>query len=353
MPLGNQTELPDNPSMSRILFIDSTYPKPYDFTTLSEQAMGGTESSVLRTAEILSKNGFQVAICQHVRESQMIQNNITFHSTKSCQSASFDHVVVLRKLPQLISYQKQFKNSRFYLWLHTYKNKEFVLKRLIKTPRPFHIIGNSLTHQKHLNQSLQGGWLGTLLNLCRAKKITVNHAYNPIPQFWSALKTTDKNLNQIMFISAPNKGLEQVLTYFQSLKLTSPGLKLLVANPGYRADLDEPIDGVEYLGALPQEELLKKVAESLCVFYPQTSFAETFGLIYAEANAVGTPVLAHDIGSAREILHPNNPLVDGHDIKAITEQVKKWQDKLPDVGYRNEFDETAIYQQWQDIMKLN
>lgn len=315
--------------------------------------MGGTESSILRTAEILQNQGHDVAICQHSRKENAVQNHITFHSQTSSQADTFDHVVVLRKLPQLIKYQKQFPTARFYLWLHTYKNREFALKRLIKTPKPFTVIGNSLTHQEHLDQCLHGGWLGRLLNLFRAKKIEVKHAYNPIPKFWADLQTHDKNMNQIMFISAPNKGLEQVLKYFQILKQSTPDLKLLVANPGYRDDLDEQIDGVELLGALPQKALLTKVAHSLCVFYPQTSFAETFGLIYAEANAVGTAVLAHDIGSAREILHPNNELVDGHDIEAITEQVKLWQQELPDVSYRTEFDEAAIYHQWQNNLGLD
>ena len=87
--------------MSRIWFIDSTYPESYDFETLSSRAMGGTESSILRTAEILQKQGHDVAICQHSRDFRVEQQQITFHSQNSCQSEAFDHVVVLRKLPQL------------------------------------------------------------------------------------------------------------------------------------------------------------------------------------------------------------------------------------------------------------
>ena len=343
----------DNSHMANILFVDSTYPKPYDFNTLKQQAIGGTESSVLRTAEILQKNGHEVAVCQYALEVSHLQNNITFHSQNSCTNESFDHVIVLRKLPQLINYQKLFPKAKFHLWLHTYKNREFALKRLMKTPSKFAFIGNSLSHQKHLKSCLESNWLGKLLSLFGCKKIPVSHAYNPIPNDWRKLQTNHKNNNQLIFISAPNKGLPQVLSYFKSIKKQLPALKLMVANPGYRKEDRETIDGVEYLGALPQRELLQKVAQSLCVFYPQTSFAETFGLIYAEANAVGTAVLAHDIGSAREILHPNNELVDGHDIEAITEQIKLWQQQLPDVSYRTEFDEAAIYQQWRDILSLN
>src|SRR5581483_2147599 len=38
------------------------------------------------------------------------------------------------------------------------------------------------------------------------------------------------------------------------------------------------------------------------VFYPKFVLPETFGLVFAEASAVGTPVLTHDCGAAAEVL---------------------------------------------------
>ncbi len=56
---------------------------------------------------------------------------------------------------------------------------------------------------------------------------------------------------------------------------------------------------------------MQHIRESLCVFYPQTQRCETFGLVYAESNAVGTPVLAHDFGAAREVLSSPDQLING------------------------------------------
>ena len=45
-----------------------------------------------------------------------------------------------------------------------------------------------------------------------------------------------------------------------------------------------------------------EVRSALCVFYPNFVLPETFGLVFAEASAVGTPVLTHDCGAASEVL---------------------------------------------------
>lgn len=338
--------------MSRILFIDTTYPKAYDFDTLLSQAMGGTESSILRTAAILAGCGHDVSIIQHSRQDSYTQCQVKFWRRDDGMAQTFDHVIVLRKWPQLKTYQKYFPKACFYLWLHTYKNWEFGLKRLLSLPAPVTLIGNSATHERHLTHCLHGGITGKLMSALGVKQIKTAFAYNPIPRFWTALKTNNKNRHQLMFISAPNKGLPQVLEQFKTIKAQMPEVQLLVANPGYRDDESTELDGVTWLGALPQKALLKKVAESLCVLYPQTSFAETFGLIYAEANAVGTPVLAHDIGSAKEILHPENGLVDADDIGVIIKQLRQWQKQYPAVDYRSEFDEGHIASQWQSIFGI-
>jgi len=335
-----------------VLLSDSSHPKSYDFDTLKQQAIGGTESSLLRIAAILAGHSHQITIYQQARQHQTQQNKVNFIGPQHIDSLeNIDVVVVLRKDKQLNTWQQRFPKARTFLWLHTYKKWEFIFKRLFKHNRQAMIIGNSKTHAKHLNQQLHRNLFGRLLTAIGVPKLLVAHGYNPVPKP-ELTQSVKRNPNKLIFLSAPNKGLEEVLKLFQKVKAAMPDMSLYIANPGYRDQTDIKQPGVHILGALPQAELWQHMAESLCVFYPQTTFAETFGLIYAEANALGTPVLAHDIGAAREILPPQNPLTDCHSTNLVIDCLQRWQEKLPAVQYRDTFANQAIYLQWSQLLAL-
>lgn len=335
--------------MTRILFADTTHPKPYDFTDLANQAMGGTESSLLRTAHILATHGHEVSVFQQARTEHTSEHGIGFLGPDMLDNLTApEHVVILRKFPQLFEFQQRFPKAQMHLWIHTYKNWEYVLKRGYRLKQPWQLITNSQTHAADCDRLLHRGFLGRLFNLFKPK-VPIHACHNPILE--PKPQNVARDLNKLLYLSAPNKGLDQVLTTFQRINRDLSDLRLCVANPGYRSEERQTIANVEYLGALPADQVRYHLASSLCVFYPQNSFAETFGLIYAEANALGTPVLAHDIGAAREILHPNNPLIDANNLTQITETLKHWQQRLPTLGYRQEFSQHAIYAQWSKALK--
>ncbi|KAA3640355.1 MAG: glycosyltransferase [Proteobacteria bacterium] len=335
----------------KVLLCDSSHPKSYDFDNLTQHAIGGTESSLLRIAAIFAHH-HQVTVYQQARQQAAQQNNVHFIGPQQCdQLEPVDAVVVLRKNQELKSWQQRFPQARIYLWLHTYKKWEFVFKRLQQHIRQTVLIGNSKTHAKHLNQKLHNNPFGRLLSSIGVPELTVGYGYNPVPKP-RLIKPVKRNPHKLIFLSAPNKGLAEVLDHFKKIYAEMPNMRLYIANPGYREQMAINQPGVEILGALPQNELWQHVAESLCVFYPQTSFAETFGLVYAEANALGTPVLAHDIGAAREILHPNNPLIDCHNSALVIKTLQQWQEKLPAVKYREIFTDQAVYQQWSELLGL-
>jgi glycosyltransferase involved in cell wall biosynthesis len=126
-----------------------------------------------------------------------------------------------------------------------------------------------------------------------------------------------------------------------------PELRLYVANPGYRPDLKREVRGVVNLGALPHGEVIRHVRQSLCVFYPNTVFPETFGLVFAEANAVGTPVLTHDLGAAREVLGSAIQIADASDYRAFTRRVLAWREgKRPRVKTSEAFRLRSVAAQW-------
>src|SRR6202011_4871309 len=107
---------------------------------------------------------------------------------------------------------------------------------------------------------------------------------------------------KLVFFSSPNKGLAFTLDAFRALRRRMPDLRLQVGNPGYKTRKLALVEGVEYLGPQPQDRIHKEVRSALCTFFPNFVIPETFGLVFAESKALGTPVLTHDCGAALEVI---------------------------------------------------
>lgn len=331
-----------------ILFVDNTYPEPYQVSTLVEKSIGGTESSIIRTAQILSTE-YKVYVAQKYRFEQCVENdNLKFIPKTDIKSITPNYVIVLRKYKVLKEMHKLYPQSTMFLWLHTYKNYEYVLKRPGLSHSNSQIICNSETHKIHTNKLLNLTIVAKLFSIF-TKKIKVNYCYNPIEK--PADFVVRKDLNKLLFFSSPNKGLDQVIKKFKIINQQLTELKLYIANPGYKnSDTEELDENIIYLGSLAKDEMMQHVRESLCIFYPQEIFAETFGLIYAEANANGTAVIADDIGSAKEILQNNNQPFDVSNINKVIDYIVNLQNEYPKIQYNEKFSSQNIFKQWQAIL---
>ena len=332
----------------QILILDNTYPKAYQLSTLKIQGIGGTESSVVKTALILSQQ-YKVYVAQKYRTETTLENENCYFIPKSkMYKLQPDIIVVLRKYPVLKKMHNIFPNARLFLWLHTYKKHEYAFKKRGLSKLKVTIICNSKTHRTHINKILNKNLITRIINPF-VSHINIMYCYNPIDN--PNARRIIRDNNKLLFLSSPNKGLDQVIKCFKRARQELPELKLYIANPGYKS-VDLAIDntGIEVLGSLPHKQMMQHVQESFCVFYPQNSFAETFGLIYAEANAYGTAVLAHDIGAAREILDANNKLIDVTDIKEVIKTLKKWQHSYPEIKYSDDFSDSNILRQWNRIL---
>jgi glycosyltransferase involved in cell wall biosynthesis len=273
--------------MSATLFFDPACQQPYDTRTLREQAMGGTEATVTRVADALD-----ALVAQHNRT----ENYGRYRAPE--KNPSVTSVVINRDSRALPQVRELYPNARVYLWLHDQLKPG----------------------------SKRAGWLASTASLLRELEVTVvcvsdsqrrdveaalrtmrdgdlrtHTIYNPIDDAL-APDGSPVDVNKLVFFSSPNKGLKFTLDAFRALRRRMPDLRLVVGNPGYKVRKSVLIDGVEYLGPQPQSRMLTEVRTALCTFFPNFVIPETFGLVFAESNAVGTPVLTHDCGAAVEVL---------------------------------------------------
>jgi glycosyltransferase involved in cell wall biosynthesis len=270
-----------------VVFIDWSNPRPYQLSSINGGGIGGTEASIIRIAEEI--------------DALVVQHNRTINEGRYRRFddiLSPTHVVTLRRACVAVESSRRYPKARHFLWMHdlaTPRNK--IGRELIANSSELSSIGTKIIcvskfHRDQVRKTLEGTQFA-------ASQIA--SIYNSVPKI-DIDRSKPRDPNKLIFFSAPYKGLGHAVRVFRVLRTRCPKLSLFVANPGYGPDHRMGFDGVVGLGALPHREVLQHVSTSLCAFLPNFSVPETFGLVLAESNSVGTPVLTHPLGAAPEIL---------------------------------------------------
>lgn len=335
-----------------ILFYDPLTPQPYDLKTLQQKGLGGTEATVLRVAKALGDH-HDISIAQQGRQPQhnLSHEGINYLALETAHRLSPDIVILLRNYRLLESIGSCYPQARKFLWLHNMPSTNLYAAQTLLLEHQFHLLAVSHFHQKAIEKRLQGKWFQQLLNpKKRAQKVPISVIYNPIDEHLNPDQTPWK-ADQLLFMSSPQKGLRETLQSFEKLCHHYPEYQLLIANPGYYHTHIHLPPQAKYLGSLPHPQLIQYLRESFCVFYPQHVRVETFGLVYAEANAVGTPVLAHDAGAAAEVLSDPEQLIQGNSFATILEKITRWRKQRPILKAQAQFRISKIKEEWLKLLQ--
>jgi len=274
--------------MSSLLFYDPLCQQPYDTRTLREQAMGGTEATLVRVADALD-----AWVIQHNRTEDWQRYR------RPQRLPGIACVIVNRDSRALPLVREYYPQARVYLWLHDRFRPGSRRARWLAATAP--LLREMAVTAVCVSDWQRGGVEATLRDIGAAAEVRALTIYNPVDDALTP-DATPVDENTLVFFSSPNKGLAFALDAFGELKRAMPQLRLLVGNPGYKAVDAAPRAGIEFLGALPQARMHAVVRGALCTFFPNFLIPETFGLVFAESHALGTPVLTHDCGAAPEIV---------------------------------------------------
>jgi glycosyltransferase involved in cell wall biosynthesis len=280
---------------SPILFYDPLCQQPYDTRTLRERAMGGTEATLVRVADALD-----AWVMQHNRTEDWQR----YRSPQTLPGIT--HIILMRAAGALCELRQQYPHASFYLWLHDRlrpggRRARALIADLRRAGSPaLTAICVSNWQRADVEATLRGARL--------AGAVRCLTLYNPIDETLRA-DNTAVDENKLVFFSSPNKGLAFSLDAFASLRRQLPRLRLVVGNPGYRSARQPELPGVEFLGPQPQARIHDEVRGALCTFFPNFVIPETFGLVFAESHALGTPVLTYACGAAPEIVQDPQQLI--------------------------------------------
>jgi len=346
-----------------ILFIDSKTSENYDFKYMESHSLGGTQSTVLRVARELAKE-HKIYISQINRTERYEEHGISYiHNSDSLNQQEFkpDIIIILRKYRLLKDYSQHYPEARLFVWVHNFQNHDVLGRRHWIAKTDAQVICVSQCHQAHINHILNGGlsWVFRLLTL-NFKKIPLSYVYNPIDSAFTKIEGS-YDANKLFFFSTPNKGLKEVLQHFKALLKVAPDYQLYIAGSTKEQLESRDLDGdllqsksVTILGKIPKEEIIAQLRSAFCVFYPQHVHPETFGLIYIEANCVGTPVLAHPFGSTNEVIGNSEQLVDSTNSQEVVDKMLSWQQHgRPEVNCQEKFQLLNVVQRWKETLRLN
>jgi len=332
--------------MYRISFIDGFCPRSYDARSLMTEPMGGTESTVTLLAESLNRFAdIEVEVVQHCRELPSVSaNGVLYRGTTNLRaeaSTQRSGVTVIINSPKLLKMWRRYnKNATLILWRHNFLgNRHRQIHHLLEEIDA-HMVCVSQHHLAHTHNYLQ---LST-------KAPRLHAIANPVQIY--VPNDVRRDSDKLLFCSSPHKGLDQCLSLFESVRRFIPSLRLAVCNPGYLPDALIRRSAVDVLGALTRPELHRHMSESLCVFYPQTQFSETFGLVAAESNLLGTPILAPaQTGALSEVVGTQEQLVDTIDLHTLVSLLQRWRSHgPPKFDEMPSFDPNHIAIQWKSFI---
>lgn len=122
------------------------------------------------------------------------------------------------------------------------------------------------------------------------------------------------------------KGVDTLLAAFkrtdQTIRIVGGGP---LANKAHEAAARRA--NIEYLGELPPEQVLLEMGRAKAVIVPSLWY-ETFGRVIIESLAVGTPIIASDIGAVAELIDPGvtGVLVPPGDVAALSKAIEELAD---------------------------
>ena len=331
-----------------IVFLDCTGSRQYDRKTLENSPLGGSEASVIRVAEALGgfrlPNGktLNVAVIKASDKSKGVQ--VRYFPPTIGQHAYFMHedeipnietkyAVYLRG----VQFLGVFPNAKNFVWCHDLADSRMIEWLPYLKEHDATLIAVSRWHKKNIQQVIDYD--------------KISYVYNPVQDdiYLPAYNTrTDINKNLMVWAASPHKGLDEALETFKKINSKFPSLRLLVYNPGYMKGDIIINPGVLYYGPTACKNVWHQMKNALCVFYP-TKFQETFGLIAAEANALGCPVLTYKEGALNEVIQDDRQTVESEEV--LLQQLEKWYTEGPPVIHgRDDFRLSKIAMKWLAVL---
>lgn len=317
-----------------IVFIDPVHTKPYNYETLEEGNIGGTELATIRLAEGFADAGYSTAIVQNFDMlPQTSPKGVKYLPKRWLNLVKPTNTIHLRSR----QYFDKFRYTNQIVWMHD-----------VVSP-VYNNISDWGEYTKGVKVVSVSDWhTQNIKSIC--PDLNVTRIYSPMDHtLFNYPKPNKIDEWQLVWLSSPHKGLIEAVDLFEKLrKEVDPRFKLVVFNPGYfHLEMDNTAqNNIRLLSAAPRQILRDIVSQSLCLFYP-TQFEETFGFVAAEANALGVPVACYKVAALAESCQ--NEFCK--DEAELIKKIQDWQINRPILNPDQKLEIKNVVQDWLPLLK--
>ena len=334
---------------SVVLFVDPAAAHAYSDRTLYGQALGAPEAAVVRVAEGLAQRGHRVVVAQSARHwperSAGGVQYVPFRYKEGAPRVGADAVVVVRQHKVLKRLRRAHPAARFLLWLHESPGRSARDLGRAASGAGAAVVTVSDHHRAAVRSFVEASGRGPLTSPLARLHSPVDDALAP--------DRTHVDPDKLVAAALPREAMGPVLAAFAHVRRQRPTARLFVTASGGDGRERAPLpEGVVALGALPHRAVLRHLREAFCAFYPEACADDASGLRFAEANAVGTPALAHSAGPAPEALGERiadrGQLLDARDPEAAAHRLARWWESgRPAVSVQPPFRLSRVLDGWE------
>jgi len=280
--------------------------------------------------------------------------DVTLFATRDSVTRAHLHAVIDRgyeedraidpKVAEYLQISEAFEHAAEFDLIHShYDFMALTYTRLVKTPVLTTIHGFSSPQIMPVYQKYRDGYFVSISDSDRAPGLNyVATVYNGIDLALYPLQ--ESGGNELIFLGRihPDKGVHLAIEVAQQ-----SGLPLLIAGiiqdeAYFREQVKPHLDKqIRYVGPVDVEGKNELFARARALLHLNT-IPERFGLVLAEANAAGVPVIAMDLGSCREVIEDGRT---GFLVANVAEAVRALE-RIPEI------DRAACRERVQELFSI-
>lgn len=278
------------------------------------EGLGGSETAVVHVARLLALRNQRVTVYADV---EGVFEGVRYRKWQKFNRTHNAWQVISWRHPDLFD-EPTAANFNL-LWAHDLDYREGVTPERMRHVDSLLVV--SEFHRRHWLERYP--WMGTPFRCGQEDhahgwrcSTAIEVVYNGIdPAKFAAADDEPRDLNRVIYSSSPDRGLEQVLTYWPRIHEIEEDATLHIyygwnnydrmgGSQEYKRKIialaQQP--GVEWHGRMGQAALAREMTKASVVFYPGPHpFEETFGITFVEAQAAGCIPVTRDNGALPEV----------------------------------------------------